>query len=93
MLPGSFNTAKYNLHIQQRPSGGGGGCQTPPFSLLSSRVPASSSFPDIRALTRTLGRSVLRNHERESSRTVAGISRTQSNDTQRALPAAPQRES
>lgn len=29
MLPGSFNTAKYNLHIQQRPSGGGGGVSDP----------------------------------------------------------------
>lgn len=67
MLPGSFNTAKYKmgrLYTFSRGPGAGGGCQTPLFSLLSSRVPASSSFPDIRAHTCTLGRSVLRNHEK-----------------------------
>lgn len=45
MLPGSFNTAKYNLHIQQRPSGGGGGCVRPrrsPFCPLESQPPLPS---------------------------------------------------
>lgn len=64
MLPGSFNTAKYKmgrLYTFSRGPGAGGRGQTP---LFSQRVPASSSFPDIRAHTCMLGRSVLRNHEK-----------------------------